>query len=157
MQLCLFWNVKIICGMQIGNRNNIKAFYNKTVFFFPVNNSLCRSIGTIGQETMFHTDSFMARSRCLFSLPSYLSLWLILFLLSLCITDTVNYGHTYGIKYPPLYAPLETRVFVQLKRGPARCYGAQGTTSRALQPARLELCQSLHIQMMNACSLHLQS
>lgn len=127
-----------VCRLEIEiilKHSTIKLF-----FFFPVNNSLCRSIGTIGQETMFHTDSFMARSRCLFSLPSYLSLWLILFLLSLCITDTVNYGHTYGIKYPPLYAPLETRVFVQLKRGPARCYGAQGTTSRALQPARLELC-----------------
>ncbi|XP_059403157.1 N-acetylglucosaminyl-phosphatidylinositol de-N-acetylase-like [Carassius carassius] len=29
---------------------------------------------------MFHTDSLMARTRCLFSLPSYLSLWLTLFL-----------------------------------------------------------------------------
>lgn len=124
MQLCLFWDINIICGMYFGNSINIKS----STIFFPPCKQFALSAGTIGQETMFHTDSFMARSRCLFSLPSYLSLWLTLFPLSLCITDTVSYGQTYGIKYPPLYTPSETRVFVQLKRGPARSHGTRRKT-----------------------------
>jgi len=101
---------------------------------FSLNNPIFAFIGTIIQETMFYTDTFMARSRCLFSFPSYLSLWLTLFLLSLYITDLASYGHSYEIKYPPLHTPLETHIFVQHKRGPAHSY----QTRR--QQTRLELC-----------------